>query len=203
LIAGEADPERLADLLQSKLKHKLAQVVEALRGRPTVHHRALLKLHLGLVETLEGAIEDLNRQIAEAVASFRELIERLDRMPGISEVVAPAVVAEVGLDMTRFPSHRNLLSWACLCPRLDQCADKVHSTRLARAQSATALAIAFIAFTFVESLLSVPQSGLMVYDHYRAVLASRLLALLTVPLVLVLLPRFGLLVSRWPSASSA
>lgn len=58
-----------------------------------------------------------------------QLVERLDAMPGVSRVVAPALVAEVGLDMTRVPTHHHLLSWACLCPRLDQSAGRVHSTR--------------------------------------------------------------------------
>lgn len=129
LIAGKTDPEYLADLVQGRLKLKRAQLVEALRGRVSSHHQGLLKLHLGLVEALESAIADLDRRIAEAVAPFRGLIERLDGIPGISLVVAPAVVAEVGLDMTRFATYRHLLSWACLCPRLDQSAGKVNSTR--------------------------------------------------------------------------
>jgi transposase len=129
LIAGETNSERLAQLLKGKLKLKHTQVVEALHGRVSPHHRALLKLHLGLVESLEGAMGELDRQIGEALAPFRGLIERLDRMPGLSDVTAPAILAEVGLDMACFPSHHHLLSWACLCPRLDQSAGKINSTR--------------------------------------------------------------------------
>jgi transposase len=129
LIAGETNPERLAKLLKGKLKLKHAQVVEALNGRVSPHHRGLLKLHLGLVENLEGAMGELDRQIGEALAPFRGLIERLDKMPGLSDVTAPAILAEVGLNMACFPSHHHLLSWACLCPRLDQSAGKINSTR--------------------------------------------------------------------------
>ncbi len=129
LIAGETDPERLADLAQGHLRAKRARLIEAFHGRPTPHHRRLLKLHLTLIEQIETAVSELDRQLEEALEPFRKAVERVKVMPGIADVVAQGILAEIGLDMSRFPSHRHLLSWACICPRLDRSAGRVHSTR--------------------------------------------------------------------------
>jgi transposase len=129
LIAGETDPVRLTDLAQGTLKAKRAQLIEALTGRVTPHQRRLLKLHLGLVERLEAAVAEVDAQLGEALAPFREAVGRLDAIPGINQVVAQAVLGEIGLDMTRFPTHQHLISWACLCPRLDESAGKRKSVR--------------------------------------------------------------------------
>jgi transposase len=129
LIAGETDPERLADLADPHLKTGRKELVEALQGELTPQQRRLLDLHLKLVVDLETAVAQIDHDIAKAVEPFRELIDRLVEMPGLSEVSAPALVAEIGLDMSRFPSAGHLLSWARLCPRMDESAGKVHSRR--------------------------------------------------------------------------
>jgi transposase len=129
LIAGETDPVRLADLARGTLKNKRAPLIEALTGRVTPHQRRLLQLHLTLIEHLESAVADVDTQLGEALAPFREAVARVDGVPGIDRIVAQAVVGEIGLDMTRFPTHQQLIAWACLCPRLDQSAGKRKSTR--------------------------------------------------------------------------
>jgi len=129
MIAGEANPERLADLAHPRLKVKRERLVEALQGHLTAQQRSLLAMHLNLVETLESSIAQLDQQIESAMEPFRPIVKRLTAMPGFSEVSAPALLGEIGVDMTRFPTHRHLVSWARLCPRLDESAGKVHSTR--------------------------------------------------------------------------
>ena len=129
LIAGEADPERLADLAHPRLRVKRERLVEALHGRLTVQQRRLLTMHLNLIETIEASIAQLDEEIERAVAPFRGIIERLKAVPGLSKVSAPAILGEIGVDMSRFKTHRHLVSWARLCPRLDESAGKVHSTR--------------------------------------------------------------------------
>ena len=129
LIAGETNPERLADLAQGKLRAKRPRLIEGFHGRVTPHHRRLLKLHLTLIEQIEAAVSELDGQLEGALEPFRDAVERVKVMPGIADVVAQGILAEIGLDMSRFPSHRHLLSWACLCPRLDRSAGRVHSTR--------------------------------------------------------------------------
>jgi transposase len=129
LIAGQSDPVQLADLARGTLKNKRAQLVEALTGRVTAHHRRLLKLHLELIERLEAAVEEIDTHLGEALAPFHEAVERVDAIPGIDIIVAQAIVGEIGVDMSRFPAHQHLISWACLCRRLDESAGKRKSTR--------------------------------------------------------------------------
>lgn len=129
LIAGETNPDRLADLAQGRLRAKRSRLIEAFHGRVTPHQCRLLKLHLTLIEHIEVAVSELDGQLEVALGPFRNAVERLTAMPGIADVVAQGVLSEIGLDMSRFPSHRHLLSWACLCPRLDSSAGRTHSTR--------------------------------------------------------------------------
>ena len=129
LIQGETNPERLADLARGRLRTKRSRLIEALHGWVTPHHRMLLKLHLGLIEAIEAGVDRLDREIGEALAPFRNAAQRVKTVPGVSDLAAQSVIAEIGVDMSRFATHQHLLSWACLCPRLDQSAGKVHSTR--------------------------------------------------------------------------
>ncbi len=110
LIAGETNPERLADLVHHSLKPKRAQIVEALHGRVRPHHRVMLKLHLGLIEALESSLETLEAQIDKAVSPFRSAFERLMTIPGVSERTAAVILAEIGPDMQQFPDAAHLLS---------------------------------------------------------------------------------------------
>ena len=129
LVAGESDPERLADLVHGRLKASRAELVAALHGRVTAHHRFLLQLHLTHVEALERAVREVEARLGEALAPFRTALDRLITMPGVSETVARVLVAEIGFDMTRFATAGHLVSWAGLCPRLDESAGKRLSTR--------------------------------------------------------------------------
>jgi transposase len=130
LIAGETDAERLVDLTKGRLKASRAELVAALQGRLTAHHRFLLQLHLTQVEALDAAVRDLEARLGDALAPFRAAISLLTTMPGLSETSARVLVAEIGTDMTRFPTAGHLVSWAGLCPRLDESAGKRRSTRI-------------------------------------------------------------------------
>ena len=130
LIAGESDPERLAALRRGRVKASAAEFREALRGRVRDHHRFLLRLHLGQIDALRAAIAELDERLGDALRPFRELAELLTTIPGVSEIVAQVILAEIGADMTRFPSAAHLISWAGLCPQSDESAGKHRSTRL-------------------------------------------------------------------------
>jgi transposase len=130
IIAGEEDPERLADLAVGTARRKRAELVEALRGRVTQHHRAMLKLHLGLISALQGALDELDHAAGKLLAPIQERAALLTTMPGISDIVAQVIVAEIGVDMSRFPTAANLVSWGGLCPRNDESAGKRRSTRI-------------------------------------------------------------------------
>jgi transposase len=133
LIAGQTDPDRLADLTTGRLKASRTELVDALHGRVTAHHRFMLELHLTQVDALRTAIDKLERHVGEAIAPFRAAVSLLTTMPGLSDTAARVLVAEIGADMTRFPSPGHLVSWAGLCPRLDISAGKRHSTRIRHA----------------------------------------------------------------------
>jgi transposase len=130
IIAGEDDPERLAELAVGIARKKKAALTEALRGRATAHHRALLKLHLGLVDALESAIEEVDRSVGKALEPIRDLARLLTTIPGVSNTVVHVILAEIGFDMTRFPTSGHLISWAGLCPRNDESAGKRRTTRV-------------------------------------------------------------------------
>jgi transposase len=129
LIDGQTDPRALAALARGTLKNKHAALVEALTGRVTAHHRRLLKLHLELIEHVEAAVAEVDAHLGEVLAPFHDAVRRVDGVPGIDRVVAQAILGEIGLDMARFATHQHLVSWACLCRRLDESAGKRKSTR--------------------------------------------------------------------------
>ena len=130
IIAGEEDPERLADLAVGTARRKKTELVEALRGRVTSHHRAMLKLHLGLIAALQGALAELDAAAGKLLAPIQERAALLTTMPGVSDIVAQVIVAEIGVDMSRFPTAGHLVSWGGLCPRNDESAGKRRSTRV-------------------------------------------------------------------------
>ena len=130
LVQGESDPEKLVALTRRRLKASREALVKALRGRLTDHHRFLLKLHLQQIDSLREAVRDVEARMGEALRPFRAEVDLLKTIPGISETTAQVVVAEIGLDMKRFPSAGHLLSWAGLCPRMDESAGKRRSTRI-------------------------------------------------------------------------
>ena len=156
IIAGETDPGRLADCTTGRLKAGRADIVAAVHGRVTSHHRFLLELHLAQIDALTGAVQKLERQADELLRPFREAADRLKTMPGVSDTVARVLIAEIGVDMTRFPSAGHLVSWAGLCPRLDESAGKRRSTRIRHATpwlKATLIQAAWAATRKKESYL--------------------------------------------------
>jgi transposase len=130
MIDGEQDPQVLASLGSPRLESSPRELKEALRGRVTAHHRFLLSQHLGLIENLERTIEQFDQEIARAIQPFREVVQRLTGIPGVATVGAQAMLSEIGLDMGQFPEVGHLISWATLCPRLDESAGRARSTRV-------------------------------------------------------------------------
>lgn len=130
IIAGESDPQKLADLARSRLKAPRETIVEALRGRVQAHHRFMLELHLEQIHSLEKAIAQIEARLGERLAPFRAQLKLLMTIPGISQTAAHVIASEVGLDMSRFANDDSLVSWAGLCPRSDESAGKRRSTRI-------------------------------------------------------------------------
>jgi transposase len=124
LVAGERDPEVLAGLARGKLRTKTPALRQALRGRFGEHHALLIGLSLKHIEHLEGAIAELDQrvdtvfttQVSEAGVPFARARDRLDTIPGIGQRAAECILAEIGVEMARFPTAGHLASWAGMAP---------------------------------------------------------------------------------------
>jgi transposase len=130
MIAGETNPVKLASLADRRVKASPEELREALRGRVTDHHRFLLRPHLGQIDALAAAMATLDAEVAANLEPFRTAVELIVTIPGIKDLAAHAIISEIGIDMSRFPSDAHLLSWACMCPGNDESAGKRRSNRL-------------------------------------------------------------------------
>ena len=130
LIAGESDRDTLAALAHRRIKAPPAALREALRGRVTHHHRFLLQLHLQQIDAIDAAISAIDREVDVHVEPFRAAVLLLTTIPGVSDLSAQVIRAEIGDDMSRFPTVGHLISWAGLCPKNDQSAGKRRSNRM-------------------------------------------------------------------------
>src|SRR5215210_6098342 len=130
LVAGETDPERLLALVHRRVKAEPARLRAALSGRVGKSHRFLLGLHLGQYDALAKALGEIDAEVERDLDPFRDAVRLLRTVPGIGDLAARAIVAEIGTDMGRFPTAAHLVSWAGLCPRSDESAGKRRSTRL-------------------------------------------------------------------------
>jgi transposase len=130
LIGGEADAGTLAYLARGRMRAKRPALTEALTGRVTEHHRFLLKLHLEHYEQLEGYVARLGERIEEQLVPFAEARVLLETIPGVSTRTAQMLLAEIGADVTPFPSAGHLASWAGLCPGNHESAGKRRTGRM-------------------------------------------------------------------------
>jgi len=130
LIAGETDPAALAALAHRRIKATPAELEAALRGRVTDHHRFMLGLLLQHIDAIDAAITQIDQEVDGKIEPFRTAIEILSTIPGIHQLSAAVIVAEIGIDMARFPTEAHLISWSGLCPRNDESAGKRRSTRM-------------------------------------------------------------------------
>lgn len=124
ILAGNSDPGTLAELAKGKLRKKRDKLEQALDGRMSDHHRLLLAVHLEVIDALDEAIEQLSAAIEEKMRPFEEVLVRLDTVPGVGQRIAETIVAEIGLDMTRFATSGHLASWAGMCPGNNESAGK-------------------------------------------------------------------------------
>src|SRR5260370_4078755 len=129
-MARQRDRERMADLVNYRVKARRAVRAEALRGNATDHHRFLLRLHLSQIDAADETIAKLDSKVGTLLEPLRTSADLLTTIPGVSDIVAQVVIAEIGVDMHRFPTAGHLLSWAGLCPRNDESAGKRRSTRV-------------------------------------------------------------------------
>ncbi len=124
LVAGQRDPYTLAQLARGSMRGKISVLQEALTGHFRDHHGYLLAMMLARIDALTAQIEDLTRRIDEAIAPFAVQMAQLNEIPGVGKTGAQELIAEIGVDMTRFPTAAHLVSWAKYAPRARQSAGK-------------------------------------------------------------------------------
>jgi transposase len=124
LAAGERKPEVLAQLARTRLRRKISALEEAFTGQFTEHHAFLLARMLARIDSLDADIAELDAKIEAMVAPFADAVARLDEIPGIGPIAAAIIIAEAGLDMTRFPTAQHLASWAKFAPGVKESAGK-------------------------------------------------------------------------------
>jgi transposase len=127
LVAGTTDPELLSELARGRLRAKIPALREALEGRFDAQHALIVSAILAHLDFLDEQIELLSGAIGEQLAPFAAAVELLCTIPGVERRTAETVVAEIGTDMSRFPSPKQLASWAGQCPGNDRSAGKRRS----------------------------------------------------------------------------
>jgi len=129
LIAGQRDPDILADLAKRRLRAKIPALTLALEGRFEAHHAFLARVHLDLIDRHTVAIDQLTARIEQVMEPFRGLRDLICTIPGIATSTADVVLAEIGTDMSRFPTADHLASWAGTTPGNNESAGKVKSSK--------------------------------------------------------------------------
>jgi transposase len=132
LIAHEAEPTKLAALAQGVLKKKHDALVPALTGRVRPHHVFLLRQQLRVIDDLASTIAELDARIDECMRPFAEASAIMQTMKGVAQRTAEALIAEIGADMSRFPTAAHLASWARICPGNNQSGGKRFSERIGK-----------------------------------------------------------------------
>ena len=124
LIVGQSDAQELANMAAGRLRKKLPELETALQGRFTRHHALIVGEILAKLDYMDGLIDRLSEEVEQAIAPFAQQVQLLDTIPGVNQRTAEALVAEIGVDMSRFGSSARLASWAGLCPGQHESAGK-------------------------------------------------------------------------------
>lgn len=132
IVRGLDDPEALAQMARGRLRAKIGELERALSGRVRANHRLLLRLHLEHIDDLNTKIEMLNEEIDRVVGPFdqEDELARLDGIPGVGKEVAQVIIAELGVDMSRFASAGHAASWAGLAPGKNESAGRNRSAKI-------------------------------------------------------------------------
>ena len=164
LVAGTTDLTELADLAVGTLKRKRTDLQQALHGRLNDHQRFMIAQHLEAIRFLDGQIERVSGEIEERLAPFGAMIEVIRSIPGCGTWTAQVILAEIGTDMSRFPSPGHLSSWAGMCPGHDESGGKRRSGRIRHGSP-------FLRTTLVESAYAASRSN----NTYLSELFARLM----------------------------
>lgn len=126
LVEGKQTPAEMAQLARRRLRRKLAELELALHGRLEEHHRFLLGVQMRRIEALEADVAEIDQRLHQKLAPYSRQMRLLKQIPGVDWVIAAAIIAEIGVDMSAFVNSAHLASWATMCPGSYESAGKRH-----------------------------------------------------------------------------
>jgi transposase len=167
LIAGESDPKALAQLARTRMRVKIPLLEEAFVGHFTNHHRFLLTTMLARVDQAGADIATVETRIKELIAPFVHAVEQLDEIPGVGVTAAHVILAEVGLDMSRFPTAAHLCSWARFAPGIKESAGKK------KGRGTTGHGNRYLAAVLGEAAVTAGRTSTFLGERYRRIARRR------------------------------
>jgi transposase len=167
LIAGERDPAVLAGLARGSLRSKTDRLTQALTGRFTEHHAFLLAQMLRRVDAITADVATVQERIDVQIAPFAQAVARLDEIPGVGPTAAQAILAEVGLDMTRFPTPAHLASWARFAPGVSESAGRK------KGNAGTGHGNRYLARVLGEAAIGAARTDTFLGERYRRIARRR------------------------------
>ena len=167
LIAGERNPKTLAQLARTRMRAKIPALEEAFTGRFTDHHAFLLAKMLARIDGIDADIAELDAKIEAMIAPFAQAAARLDEIPGIGPVAAAIIIAEIGLDMSRFPTAQHLCSWAKFAPGVKESAGKK------KGKGSTGHGNSYLARVLGEAAVGAARTDTFLGERYRRIARRR------------------------------
>jgi len=162
LIDGERDPKVLAQMARARMRAKIRDLEEAFYGcRFDDHHTFLLAKMLARIDAVDADLAEVETRIEEAIVPFADAVERLDAIPGVATTTAQVIIAEIGVDMTRFPTAAHLASWAKFSPIISESAGK------RKGKNATGKGNRYLARVLGEAAVSAGKTDTFLGERYR------------------------------------
>jgi transposase len=166
MIAGQRDPKVLAQMARGPMRAKISKLQEALTGHFEDHHGFICQLMLERIDQLTIKIDELSRRIDLVIAPFAHQVAQLDEVSGIGQVAAQELIAELGVDMTVFPSAAQLVSWAKFAPQARQSAGKIKS-------ASTGQGNPWLGGTLGEIVAAASRTDTFLAERYRRLIKHR------------------------------
>jgi transposase len=167
LIAGERDPKTLAQFARGRMRGKITDLEEAFTGRFSDHHAFLLTKMLARIDQVSADLADLDRKIDDEIAPFTPAVALLDEIPGVGVTAARVIIAEVGVDMTRFPTAAHLCSWARFAPGVKESAGRK------KGNGATGHGNRYLAAILGEAAVAAGGTNTFLGERYRRIARRR------------------------------
>jgi len=167
LIGGQTNPKALAQLARGRLRAKLEALEEAFTGHFTDHHAFLLATMLARIDALDADLAALEAKIQEMIAPFAAAVDKLDEIPGVGATGAHIILAEIGLDMSRFPTAAHLSSWARFAPGVKESAGRK------KGSGTTGHGNRYLARVLGEAAVAASKTNTFLGERYRRIAKRR------------------------------